>query len=361
MTVDEAAPAASARLAAPPAGATEAAPRAPAAPAASGSASAGPAADGAPAASAPAGPGVPAGPARAAAPGAPAALRRRAGGDPVKALLHRHRDLCARAVDPLEIAAGLEAHGLTDRTAARFRHRDVFSLAEELYARTPRGETPAAPPAGLLRGDAASSRRALRGFGCALLPGALALGGTAAGIPYAGPVAALVTVAALVWPGRAAGSRFPWLAHLLAAAAVGWAVHRHGAALGAGLALAAAPGHLLAAAFAARARRGLARSRALADFAERARPLLLGAAALFTASAAGAAAIAGAPLTVAVPLAVVLFLTRLLLRHGARRGPAAVALALALVPVPAVVLATAAGLLVHAVLALSRASAHARP
>ncbi|MFH8365720.1 hypothetical protein [Streptomyces sp. NPDC018031] len=57
--------------------------------------------------------------------------------DPVVALLARHRDLCAQAVDPLEIAAGLEARGVTDRVAARFRHRDVFSLAEELYARAP--------------------------------------------------------------------------------------------------------------------------------------------------------------------------------------------------------------------------------
>ncbi|WP_274561843.1 hypothetical protein [Streptomyces spiramyceticus] len=63
---------------------------------------------------------------------------RRGPADPVRALMHRHRALCERAVDPLEIAAGLEAHGVTDRTAARFRHRDVFSLAEELYARVPR-------------------------------------------------------------------------------------------------------------------------------------------------------------------------------------------------------------------------------
>ncbi|MFJ8585021.1 hypothetical protein ACIRD2_10230 [Streptomyces sp. NPDC093595] len=63
--------------------------------------------------------------------------------DPVRVLLQRHRTLCERAVDPLEIAAGLEAHGITDRTAARFRHRDVFSLAEELYARVPHdGEGP---------------------------------------------------------------------------------------------------------------------------------------------------------------------------------------------------------------------------
>jgi len=60
--------------------------------------------------------------------------------------MRRHRELCEQAVDPLEIAAGLEAHGVTDRTAARFRHRDVFSLAEELFVRVPRAE-PAAEPA----------------------------------------------------------------------------------------------------------------------------------------------------------------------------------------------------------------------
>ncbi|WP_431042352.1 hypothetical protein ACQUSR_10835 [Streptomyces sp. P1-3] len=58
----------------------------------------------------------------------------------MRALMLRHRELCERAVDPLEIAAGLEARGVTDRTAARFRHRDVFSLAEELHARVPRAE-----------------------------------------------------------------------------------------------------------------------------------------------------------------------------------------------------------------------------
>ncbi|MCX5145561.1 hypothetical protein OHB36_02005 [Streptomyces sp. NBC_00320] len=296
-----------------------------------------------------------------AAPVAPAP-RRRAGGDPVKTLLHRHRALCERAVDPLEIAAGLEVQGITDRTAARFRHRDVFSLAEELYARTPRGDEPAAP-----RTVRPSDARALRGFGYALLPGALALGAAAAAVPYAGPVAVLATVAALVWParpgrtGRAAAGRFPYAALLLAAAVVGWAVLRHGTPLGVGLALAAAPGHLVGAVYAARARSRLAGSRALEDFTDRARPLLIAAALAFAATAAGAAALAGTPSAVAVPLAVLLFLTRLLLAHGAPRGPVAAALALALLPTPLAVPAAAAGLLVHAVLVLSRASAHARP
>ncbi len=84
--------------------------------------------------------------------------------DPVKVLLHRHRELCERAVDPLEIAAGLEAHGITDRTAARFRHRDVFSLAEELYARVPRdSETGTPGPDGASGTDARSREGSARG------------------------------------------------------------------------------------------------------------------------------------------------------------------------------------------------------
>ncbi|MEU9500835.1 hypothetical protein [Streptomyces sp. NPDC048196] len=86
---------------------------------------------------------------------------RRGPADPVRALMHRHHALCAQAVDPLEIAAGLEAHGVTDRTAARFRHRDVFSLAEELYARVPRAEPGAAGTAA--RPGASAGERALDG------------------------------------------------------------------------------------------------------------------------------------------------------------------------------------------------------
>ncbi|MET8749448.1 hypothetical protein ABZW32_05105 [Streptomyces sp. NPDC004667] len=292
----------------------------------------------------------------AAVPATPQTARRRGGGDPVKALLHRHRELCERAVDALEVAAGLEAHGITDRTAARFRHRDVFSLAEELYARTPRGEAPAPAPARTPAGP-----RAVRRFGYALLPGALTFGAAATGTPWTGPLAVLLTTGALVWPGRWPRGRFPYSAHLLAAAVVGWAVHRHGPALGAALALAVAPGHLAGAYYAARARRRLAGSRVLEDFAAGSRPLLAGVLLPFGAAAAGAAALAGADPAAAVPLAVLLFLVRLLLRHGAHRAPLAAALALALVPAPAAVAAAAAGLLVHAVLALSRASAHARP
>ncbi|MFG3223368.1 hypothetical protein ACGF07_01120 [Kitasatospora sp. NPDC048194] len=68
--------------------------------------------------------------------------------DPVRELMADHRELCERAVDPLEIAAGLEEAGLGPDTAARCRHADLFSLAEELYARVPRRPPAAAEPAG---------------------------------------------------------------------------------------------------------------------------------------------------------------------------------------------------------------------
>jgi hypothetical protein len=68
--------------------------------------------------------------------------------DPVHALRERHLPCCEGAVHPLEIAAELEASGVGPGTAGRYRHNDVFSLAEELYARVPRrpGALRAAPP-----------------------------------------------------------------------------------------------------------------------------------------------------------------------------------------------------------------------
>ena len=104
--------------------------------------------------------------------------------DPVLALMHRHYDLCAAATGPLEIAAGLEVHGITDRVAARFRHRDVFALAEDLYTRLP-GRQPAAPgtpdrAGGAGRADGASgpgsgvgtARLTIRQCAVQLMPGA---------------------------------------------------------------------------------------------------------------------------------------------------------------------------------------------
>ncbi|WP_436993286.1 hypothetical protein [Streptomyces sp. enrichment culture] len=280
---------------------------------------------------------------------------RRGPADPVKVLLHRHRQLCERAVDPLEIAAGLEAHGVTDRTAARFRHRDVFSLADELYARVPRHEdrapAPAAPPP-----DAGAEDRRVRwqgavGSSAALLPGAVCALVLAAHARASGPLLLAVTAtgvaalaAALVAAVRNGPLRTPTRAPLATYAAT--ALLALYAAYGDGLldqlirggldapwppvtapllalAVAVAPAALCARLFAVRARRLLATSRGLDDFSARTRPLLLVVVALYLAALTGLAAAApllpgtrpGA-LVPAVALGVLLFLARLLAVHG---------------------------------------------
>ncbi|MCT4355416.1 hypothetical protein M5362_19975 [Streptomyces sp. Je 1-79] len=342
---------------------------------------------------------------------------RRGPADPVRALMHRHRELCEQAVDPLEIAAGLEAHGVTDRTAARFRHRDVFSLAEELYARVPRGDGAPARPApedGTRAGWAGWTLAALApGAVAALAVTALALteGPVRLAVGAAGALglAAALAVAVRRGPLRAAGRTVPaarvWTLWLLAYAFGGdgllqatltggpdgpWPV---APAPLLGLALAVAPAAWCARLFAARARGRLAASRGLEDFAAGTRPLLLATVALHLAALAGLLGLTGfAP--GALALGALLLLARLLAVHGfpetAANGLAAAcaaeALALASVlagrvpgcdllatpvrtlvdtwgpgAVPALACGAAAlGLLAHATATLSRASAHAQ-
>ncbi|WP_214109304.1 hypothetical protein [Acrocarpospora catenulata] len=55
-------------------------------------------------------------------------------------------ELCANAVDPLEIAAGLEFDGLNDEGAASHGHPDVFAYAEALYRTVPRRPVEPAEP-----------------------------------------------------------------------------------------------------------------------------------------------------------------------------------------------------------------------
>ncbi|POX57877.1 hypothetical protein C3492_41035 [Streptomyces sp. Ru62] len=282
----------------------------------------------------------------------------------MKSLLHRYRELCEQAVDPLEIAAGLEAHGITDRAAARFRHRDVFSLAEELYARVPRTAEPRP------ESEPLPVPRVRAGWVLlALLPGVLgtatvtgvrltqghprqlaALGGflavalaTRAALrhgPLAGPPgtrAWSTTLGTRVWtlwllgyallgdgllhavltggpdtPPTAApdGSwptaTAPVLALLLACAPAAWSAH------------------LLAAG----ARRRLARSRGLEDFTAAARPLLLGVVAVFLGALAALLALCGTLLHApaahpqALALGALFLLARLLTVHRHRHAPA---------------------------------------
>ncbi|MFH8608092.1 hypothetical protein ACH4D5_11435 [Streptomyces sp. NPDC018029] len=259
---------------------------------------------------------------------------RRATADPVKALLHHHRELCERAVDPLEIAAGLEAHGITDRAAARFRHRDVFALAEEMYARVPHADAGGATTGGATTGGVTSRgtdtdtgtgsgpRRLpevppgwalfalLPGTVCAAAVVALGIGEGSARFVIA-PLGALAVGVALrialrYGPLRAVG-RQPratraWMCWLLAYALLGDGLLAGVVAGGQGgpggpggpgdlwdpavaallgLALAVAPAIWCARLFAVRAAGRLAASRGLDEFAASVRPLLCGVFALF--------------------------------------------------------------------------------
>lgn len=309
-------------------------------------------------------------PADGAAPSAarPAAGRRpgparRGGADPVKALMHRHRELCERAVDPLEIAAGLEAHGVTDRTAARFRHRDVFSLAEEMYARVPRDDGTAPRP------EATPALRARADWALlALLPGALCaadLTGLRLTHGQARLTVALVGALAVALGVRAALGRGPlstrfathawrtppgtrvWTCWLVVYALLGDGLLRAvadggpdvlptGATDGPwplatapvlALTLACAPAAWCAHLFAARARHRLAASRGLEEFASSAQPLLLGTFALFLCALTTLLALCGAALgqpaayAQALTLGALLLLARLLTVHGFTHAP----------------------------------------
>ncbi|MEU6574335.1 hypothetical protein [Streptomyces sp. NPDC046805] len=306
------------------------------------------------------------------------AVGRRGAADPVKVLMHRHRDLCERAVDALEIAAGLEAHGMTDRTATRFRHRDVFSLAEEMYARVPRDGEPLPHP-----GTATAPRERADWALFALLPGALSTA-TVIGLHLTqGRNRFLVVVTgilAVALGARAALRRGPlstppgthawrtaarpraWTWWLLGYAALGDGLLD--AVMGGGpdglpngttdgpwplatapvlaLTLACVPAAWSAHLFATHARRRLTASRGLDDFTAAAQPLLLGTFALFLCALAALGAVCGAILheSAAYPeilaLGSLLLLARLLcihhLSHPAALGLAAAAATEAMAP-----------------------------
>ncbi|RLL68785.1 hypothetical protein [Streptomyces sp. Z26] len=364
--------------------------------------------------------------------------RGRVSADPVRALMRQYRELCERAVDPLEIAAGLEARGVTDRTAARFRHRDVFSLAEELYARVPHAEStdgtdhpdgegggtsagpatrartrtgraartrtarrrtaapsapsvPAARAAGrppLRRRVAAALRRAALRVAVPLLPGVLCCAAFAAlarpdlpgparqGVAVLGTVAVLAALWWAVRPllrdaahaspvrhghayahedghvhGEPPRTPLPVVPALALCALLGYALRgdwllaellaggpHPGDAAPAGtrrsvpiaLACAVAPAVWCARWFAARARRRLARSRTLAEFASGVRPLLAVAVAVFAALLLAVECAAGLVADGALPpagtqaataaLGVLLFVALLLAVHGFARA-----------------------------------------
>ncbi|MFE7142136.1 hypothetical protein ACFVAG_30690 [Streptomyces sp. NPDC057644] len=362
---------------------------------------------------------------------APGTTARRGPADPVKSLLHHHRDLCERAVDPLEIAAGLEAHGLTDRTAARYRHRDVFALAEELYARMPpRTREPAiGGPSDPGPGPDTEARAAWTLL--ALLPGAACLAtagvlrvtegvlgdGTRALVTVVGALLACLALRACLGRGplrapEGAGRAGMYACWLLSYAVYGEELLAQVMSGGPdgrwdgtpapllGLAAAIAPAAWCAHLFTVHAHRKLSGSCALEEFGAGVRPLLLAAVTLFLGALLPLLYLAdlglgggGTPVA-AVALGVLFFVARLLAAHGLPE-PGTVALAAACAVealAPALVLSArlpgleplaqpvnvlvsaggtgavsalacggaALGLLLHAALALSRASAHTR-
>jgi hypothetical protein len=322
--------------------------------------------------------------------------------DPVQGMMDRHQELCAGAVDPLEIAAELEAQGLTDRlAAARFRHRDVFSLAEEMYVRSTRAADPGPVAPGL---ESQSGRRArlwpARGA-AHLLPGALcaAVVVAPAGPAWHGAIALPLAVAATIVAVRSGPLRGRGGSVLWACALLGGVVYGEAAAVA--LALSVVPAALCARFFAVRSRARLAEARGLDDFAAEVRPLLTGTAALYAlalltllgaARALEGTAVArsappygwisstttAAAVVQAAALGVLLFTARLLTVHGhpaAASAAVGAALALeafapaaslladlrALSPLPPLVTAVPAlACLVHAYRALPRATAHHR-
>ncbi|GHF14876.1 MULTISPECIES: hypothetical protein [Streptomyces] len=311
--------------------------------------------------------------------------------DPVKTLLQQHHALCAGAVDPWEIAAGLEVRGIGDREAAEYRHRDVFSLAEELHARVEHGQQPGtgAPDA-----ESPAAPGHPRGR-CAALRCGWGAGGTLAWLwLLASGLTGDRTLTVLLHGARGTG------VHALLAAA---------APAGLALACAVVPAACCAHWFAGRARRALRTSRGLKEFGARVRPALLTAVVLYLGAlllflwsarsalpADGTAAPAGtAPVPAYVLVAALgglLFLARLLASYGRTRAAVHATLAAgaaqavplcallaarlpgcdalgwpvrwaagactpAAIPLAACVL-PALALLVHAVPALSRASVH---
>ncbi|MEU6849947.1 hypothetical protein ABZ901_08475 [Actinacidiphila alni] len=260
--------------------------------------------------------------------------------------MHRHEVLIAGAVDEWEIAAGLEAHGVTDGAARRLRHRDVFGLAEELYARVPRAAQRPAPVERererSLPGWRTGAAQAVPGVVCAL---AAATAHTVGALLMAFVAVALWAAVRLgpLRADRGAGTAL-WTYGLLGFALYGpqarTALAGHGAfdatantATFTALTVSLLPAAYGAHWFAVRARAQLAPSHGLADFADAVRPRLAAALAAYalalTVLLNAATALTGsAPLAGPAALGLLLFCARLLTVHGFP-GPAATGLATA--------------------------------
>jgi hypothetical protein len=129
--------------------------------------------------------------------------------DPLDLLVERMRPVVAHAVDLLQVAARLEADGITDRGArVQYGFDDVFALAEEVYVRLAPGPPPPPPPP-VLPPAWRSGRRDISHGLLYLMPGAL-FPAVLAAIGSGPLVTVLVLTGGLGWAWSGGAS---WLAY----------------------------------------------------------------------------------------------------------------------------------------------------
>jgi hypothetical protein len=129
--------------------------------------------------------------------------------DPINALIDRVRPLVTRSVDTLQVAAALEASGITDRVArVQFGYSDVFELADVVSQRIgpPAAPLPDRPPQPQPVDGRDISHGALYLIPAAIVPPAMAAVGSGAS------VLAIVLTAAIGWVLSGATA---WLAYRL--------------------------------------------------------------------------------------------------------------------------------------------------
>jgi hypothetical protein len=137
--------------------------------------------------------------------------------DPADEAAHRFGGVAATAVHSFEVAAAIEAEGVTDRQVQRdYGRLDAFELAEDLYAETPRRypEPEAAPSpwrsplsTGLLRG----LLYALPGLGFPLGAPMLTGPADAGGLPHGTVALALSVLFAWAWTQALAHRAHHWI------------------------------------------------------------------------------------------------------------------------------------------------------
>jgi hypothetical protein len=129
--------------------------------------------------------------------------------DPLDLLVERVRPAVAHAVDLLQVAARLEADGITDRVArVEYGCDDVFALAEEVYARLAPAPPPPPPPP-VVPPPWRSGRRDISHGLLYLMPGAL-FPAVLAAIGSGPLVTVLVLTGGLGWAWSGGAS---WLAY----------------------------------------------------------------------------------------------------------------------------------------------------